>query len=39
MAILGEISTCTPAELQAIIRDELAANRQLIASGQIKLGS
>ena len=39
MAILGEISTSTPAELQAIIRNELAANRQLIASGQVKLGS
>ena len=37
MALLGEISTSTSAELQTIIRNELAANKQLIASGRVKL--
>ena len=37
VALLGEVETCTSAELQAIIREDLAANRALIASGRIKL--
>ncbi len=36
-ALLGEIDTCTPAELQTIIRNELTANRRLIDSGRVKL--
>lgn len=37
MSSIGAIETSTPAELQTIIRNELAANKQLIASGRVKL--
>ncbi|MEP6587606.1 MAG: tripartite tricarboxylate transporter substrate-binding protein [Polaromonas sp.] len=37
LASLGDIETCTPTELQAIVRNELSTNRQLIASGRVKL--
>lgn len=34
---LSDIETCTPEELQDIIRRELTTNRQLIDSGRVKL--
>jgi tripartite-type tricarboxylate transporter receptor subunit TctC len=37
LAILGDIETCTPSQLETIVRNDLAANRQLIDSGRVKL--
>jgi tripartite-type tricarboxylate transporter receptor subunit TctC len=37
LALLGDIQTSTPAELQATVRRELATNQQLIASGRVKM--
>ena len=37
LAILGDIETSTPSELQATIRRELTTNQQLISSGRVKL--
>jgi tripartite-type tricarboxylate transporter receptor subunit TctC len=37
VAFLGAVETSTPTELQALIRNELTANRQLVASGRVKL--
>lgn len=37
LAVIGDVNTSTIAELQTIIRNELAANRQLVDSGRIKL--
>ncbi len=37
LAVFGEIQTSSSAELQEIIRKELASNRQLIDSGRVKM--
>jgi tripartite-type tricarboxylate transporter receptor subunit TctC len=37
LAAFGDTQTCSPAELQEIVRRELANNRELIDSGRVKL--
>lgn len=37
LALLGDIETSNPTEMQAIVRRELTTNRQLITSGRVKL--
>ena len=37
LAVLGDIETSTPAELQATIRRELVTNQQLITSGRVHM--
>lgn len=37
LALIGDVETSTPAELQAIIRRELTTYKQLITSGRVKM--